>query len=484
MIGWDIGGVNTKVALVARGEIVAVRAAALRAAACSRLTGACASRTGGRRRRRRRRLAHAVTMTAELSQMFRTKREGVAFVLDAVQEAFRDAPIHVFTVDGRFLTASARRGASRSLVAAANWVATASVVAQHHPDSLLIDVGTTTTDIIPIVGGRVAALGRTDPERLGSGELVYTGAVRTPVEAIVQPRAGSRQPDCGLRRGIRAQRGRARLAGRPCRGRVHAPRRPTGGQRPASYAGERLAAGGVRRSGAARRGGGVGDRRRGGGGAGRADCRRDRRRRRTRIRRSASPSSPGSGAFIGAAAARVAGLTGVQLSARSGTTPRAAPRRLPSPCSWSRRRPIGRRRGRTASQRSFASRCKRLRRGRPRGQDGWSRAGAILGLRISARGAGERRFRVARVIVPGGGPFADAVRERGSPDRARDDEAHWMAVRAMDQFAELLVSRLRARRPRDCRKTKSGSARGRARAGARAVSMAARGGPACRTRGT
>jgi len=69
-------------------------------------------------------------------------------------------------------------------VAAANWVATAQAVAAHHPDALLIDVGTTTTDIVPIVGGAVAAIGRTDPERLVSGELVYTGAVRTPVEAM------------------------------------------------------------------------------------------------------------------------------------------------------------------------------------------------------------------------------------------------------------------------------------------------------------
>jgi hypothetical protein len=65
-------------------------------------------------------------------------------------------------------------------------MATAEIVARHHPDTLLIDVGTTTADLIPIAGGRVAATGRTDPERLASGELVYTGAVRTPVEAIVR----------------------------------------------------------------------------------------------------------------------------------------------------------------------------------------------------------------------------------------------------------------------------------------------------------
>jgi probable H4MPT-linked C1 transfer pathway protein len=50
----------------------------------------------------------------------------------------------------------------------------------------LLDVGSTTTDVIPIVGGEVAVGGRTDPARLRSGELIYTGALRTPVCAIVR----------------------------------------------------------------------------------------------------------------------------------------------------------------------------------------------------------------------------------------------------------------------------------------------------------
>ena len=61
-------------------------------------------------------------------------------------------------------------------VAAANWAATARAVAMHHPDALLVDIGTTTTDLVPIVGGEVVAVGHTDPERLMSAELLYTGA--------------------------------------------------------------------------------------------------------------------------------------------------------------------------------------------------------------------------------------------------------------------------------------------------------------------
>ena len=53
-----------------------------------------------------------------------------------------------------------------------------------HPDALLIDVGSTTADVIPIAGGRVAATGRNDLERLLAGELVYTGVLRTNLAAI------------------------------------------------------------------------------------------------------------------------------------------------------------------------------------------------------------------------------------------------------------------------------------------------------------
>jgi (4-(4-[2-(gamma-L-glutamylamino)ethyl]phenoxymethyl)furan-2-yl)methanamine synthase len=126
----------------------------------------------------------AVTMTAELSDAFRTKREGVGFVLDAVETVSR-APVRVFTTAGEFVDAATAR--ARPLDAAAsNWVATAMLVGRFLPDALLVDIGSTTTDVIPVTGGRVAALGRTDPERLLAGELVYTGVLRTNVAAIVR----------------------------------------------------------------------------------------------------------------------------------------------------------------------------------------------------------------------------------------------------------------------------------------------------------
>jgi probable H4MPT-linked C1 transfer pathway protein len=125
--------------------------------------------------------AVAITMTAELSDAFRTKREGVAFVLDAAEEALGD--LSVLTTAGELVSVAEARSRPWD-VAAANWMATALAVAEAHRDALLIDIGSTTADIVPIVAGRVAATGHNDLERLQAGELAYTGVLRTNLAAI------------------------------------------------------------------------------------------------------------------------------------------------------------------------------------------------------------------------------------------------------------------------------------------------------------
>ena len=127
--------------------------------------------------------AVAITMTAELSDAFRTKREGVTFVLDAAQDALGE--VAVLTTSGELVSVEAARARPWD-VAAANWVATALAVAETHPDALLIDVGSTTADVVPIAAGRVAATARNDLERLMAGELVYTGVLRTNLAAIAR----------------------------------------------------------------------------------------------------------------------------------------------------------------------------------------------------------------------------------------------------------------------------------------------------------
>jgi len=180
VIGLDIGGVNTKAVWRDGGA----RRAVLRPYDVVRDSGALTAlvrdvvaEAGGADAG-----LVALTMTAELSDEFRTKREGVGFVLDAVAAAV-GANVLALTTGGELVSLAEAR--ARPLdVAAANWVASALAVAARHPDALVLDVGSTTADVIPVAGGAVAAAGRTDLDRLLAGELVYTGALRTNLAAI------------------------------------------------------------------------------------------------------------------------------------------------------------------------------------------------------------------------------------------------------------------------------------------------------------
>ncbi len=126
-----------------------------------------------------------VTMTAELSDAYQTKREGVNHILDCVEKAFADLPIYVLNVDANLEPPLAARGKPFG-VAAANWAATGWLVSQYFENCVVVDIGSTSTSIIPVINGKVAAQGKTDLDKLICGELVYTGSLRTNVAAIVQ----------------------------------------------------------------------------------------------------------------------------------------------------------------------------------------------------------------------------------------------------------------------------------------------------------
>lgn len=128
----------------------------------------------------------ALTMTGELTDCFATKREGVAFIMRAVTAA-ADCPVRVWLTSGHFATPE--QACQRFLEAAAsNWHGLASWLARQDLDGagrgLLIDTGSTTTDVIPFASGRVLARGKTDLQRLVNYELVYTGAIRSPLVGL------------------------------------------------------------------------------------------------------------------------------------------------------------------------------------------------------------------------------------------------------------------------------------------------------------
>ncbi len=127
------------------------------------------------------------TMTGELADCFDRKADGVAWILDSVQQAFPESEIRIWLTSGEFATPDDAVDLPQ-LAAASNWHALATWIGRAVPDgpAILMDTGSTTTDIIPLIDGLPVPSGLSDMERLQSGELVYTGIRRTPLCAVMQ----------------------------------------------------------------------------------------------------------------------------------------------------------------------------------------------------------------------------------------------------------------------------------------------------------
>jgi (4-(4-[2-(gamma-L-glutamylamino)ethyl]phenoxymethyl)furan-2-yl)methanamine synthase len=178
--GWDIGGAHLKLARVERGRVIAARQMPCPLwLGFDRLNAALDEALSCWPEAER----HAVTMTAELADLFPDRATGVRSILDALTRRVPEASVRVYANDGGLLSPEAAAAAPER-VASANWHASAQLAARRLRDALLVDIGSTTTDLVPLRRGQVAAEGVDDAGRLARGELVYRGVVRTPVMAI------------------------------------------------------------------------------------------------------------------------------------------------------------------------------------------------------------------------------------------------------------------------------------------------------------
>jgi probable H4MPT-linked C1 transfer pathway protein len=190
IIGWDIGGVHLKAARAEHGRIVAaVQVASPLRLGLDRLAQSFAEakeRIGAADH-------HVITMTGELADTFASRAEGVA-ALTGLARAELGSGMWVYAGRAGLLSPEAAAGHVED-VASANWHATASLVARHRT-ALVMDMGSTTTDLVPVRDGMIIARGYTDAERLAAGELVYTGLVRSFVMATAEraPFAGQWAP--------------------------------------------------------------------------------------------------------------------------------------------------------------------------------------------------------------------------------------------------------------------------------------------------
>ena len=180
--GWDLGGANLKLALMEDARVTRVAQIPCplvpnRGKFDTALAEALELCPDG--------ASHAVTMTGELSDVFGDRAEGVAYLVTMMREALGDAPLLIYGGRAGFLEPDDAIALPMD-VASANWHASATLAAALCPEGLLVDIGTTTTDLIPLKGGEPATRGYSDGERLTEGELLYTGAVRTPVMAVAR----------------------------------------------------------------------------------------------------------------------------------------------------------------------------------------------------------------------------------------------------------------------------------------------------------
>jgi len=136
-----------------------------------------------------------VVMTGELSDCFETKREGVLHIKHTLSATF-DAP-KFFDVNCTFKDGSVVDKDPLAF-AATNWLASSKLIAEQYQDAIFVDIGSTTTDVIPIVGGEIKAQ-RTDLERLKAGELIYSGVLRTNIAAMLKKvEIGEKGEECGV----------------------------------------------------------------------------------------------------------------------------------------------------------------------------------------------------------------------------------------------------------------------------------------------
>jgi probable H4MPT-linked C1 transfer pathway protein len=196
-IGWDLGGAHLKAArATADGRVAAAwqvpctlwRGLEHLTAAIDQLRPQLGDS-----------VRQGVTMTGELVDLFDDRQSGVRQLTDAMAKAFPDADLRFYAGTEGFQPVS---GAARhwSAIASANWHASAAFAASRTAEGLFIDVGSTTTDLVPFRNGRVEHLGYSDAERLATDELVYTGVTRTPVMAIAE-----RVPFAGVTQRIMAE---------------------------------------------------------------------------------------------------------------------------------------------------------------------------------------------------------------------------------------------------------------------------------------
>jgi probable H4MPT-linked C1 transfer pathway protein len=181
--GWDVGGAHVKVAQVDAMR----RVHRVAQAPCTLWLGIAhlERAVAGLRARLAPTRLHAVTMTGELADVFADRAAGVTAIARTMASALGDTNVRVYAGPAGFVRAADAAKRVRE-IASANWHASARFVAARVTEGLFVDIGSTTTDLVPFAHGEARAVAYSDAERLAAAELAYTGVTRTPVAALAR----------------------------------------------------------------------------------------------------------------------------------------------------------------------------------------------------------------------------------------------------------------------------------------------------------
>ena len=181
VLGWDVGGAHLKAALLdGRGVVLhVIQVACPLWRGLAELEHAIDQVLGGLPIKPAR---HAVTMTGELVDLFESRVAGVNAISQLLTRKL-DGAIRFYAGLKGFVDIE-QVALNTDSIASANWLASACFVAEQAPNALFIDIGSTTSDLVPIANGKVLAQGASDAARMRLSELLYSGVVRTPLMAL------------------------------------------------------------------------------------------------------------------------------------------------------------------------------------------------------------------------------------------------------------------------------------------------------------
>lgn len=181
IIGWDIGGAHIKAALLDKTGVIAQVVQkpcplwqGIHQISCTLqqmpqfFTQPC---------------VHAVTMTGEMADCFANKEQGVTAIIAELRKYTQGSRLLIYAGTCGLLEVQQVQQQHYQHIAAANWLASATFVASKCR-GLFVDIGSTTSDILPLADGKAQALGFSDYQRLLANELVYSGVTRTPITAL------------------------------------------------------------------------------------------------------------------------------------------------------------------------------------------------------------------------------------------------------------------------------------------------------------